>query len=350
MQGLDALVVLVDPVPGVDLDEHKQTPSHCERHHHDFEAQLLLQVLAGNEEARKGHHDHDEAEGDPLLEEARLDLFRITADRLALEVHLMEGLIDALLSCILDTCQPCLAENGLEGEQNPQTVEFLLLRLLLNRLGRLSQSNGLCRLQVLTDVGQDPGRNGFYPRLAGRYRLISLHFERDVVYRLLARDAKRFPADLVAVDIDRFGQFVQVLVPHILDRVQRACSSRCLVVDTADTQSKVTRRLNLVLTVTQRPHLHHVAVLAVVKAVLRALDDLVLLHLRQPLDLIALVLAEDAPSDALSTRCRACIVRHLPVGILVLTVALHTLHIKVAPIEAIRQIIDIVQQVALSSA
>ena len=168
------------------------------------------------------------------------------------------------------------------------------------------------------------------------------------MYRLLTRDAERFPADLVAVDIDRFGQFMQVLVPHILNRVQRACCSWCLV-DAACTQSKITRRLDLVLTVAQRPHLHHVAVLAVVKTVLRALDDLILLHLRQSLDLVALVLAKDAPSDALSTCCRAGIVRHLPVRVLVLTVALHTLHIKVAPIEAIRQIVDIVQQVALSS-
>ena len=265
-------------------------------------------------------------------------------------MHLVEGLIDTLLSCVLDTCQPCFAENGLEGKQDPQTVEFLLLRLLLNRLGRLHQSNSLCRLQVLADVSQDPSRHGFYPRLAGRYRLISLHFEGDIVYRLLACDAKRFPADLVAVDIDRFWQFVQVLVSHILDRVQRVCCSWCLVVDTAATQSKITRRLDLVLTVAQRPHLHHVAVLAVIKAVLRALDDLVLLHLCQPLDLITFVLAEDAPSDTLGTRCRTCIVRHLPMSILVLTVALHTLHIKVAPIEAIRQIVDIVQQVALGSA
>ena len=146
MQGLNALVVLVDSVPGVNLDEHKQAPRNRERHHHDFEAQLLLHVLAGDQEARKGHHYHDEAEGDPLLEETRLDLLRITADRLALEVHLMEGLIDALLSRVLDTCQPCLAEDSLEGEQDPQTIEFLLLRLLLNRLGRLSQPNGLCRL------------------------------------------------------------------------------------------------------------------------------------------------------------------------------------------------------------
>ena len=265
-------------------------------------------------------------------------------------MHLVKRFIDSLLGRVPDPCQSRFAENSLEGEQDPQTVEFFFLCFLLNRFGRLSKSDRLCWLQVLADVGQDPSRHGFYPRFAGRYRLISLHFERDIMYRLLARDAERFPADLVAVDIDRFGQFVQVLVPHILDRVQRACSSRCLVVDTADTHSKVTRRLDLVLTVAQRPHLHHVTVLAVIKAVFRALDDLILLHLRQSLDLVTLVLAENAPSYALSTRGRTCIVRHLPVGILVLTVALHTLHIKVAPIEAIRQIIDIVQHVALSSA
>ena len=93
----------------------------------------------------------------------------------------MKCLIDAFLSRILDPCQSRFAENGLEGEQDPQTVKFLLLRFLIDLLGRLSQSNCLCRLQVLANIGEDPGRYGLYPRFAGRYRLISLHFEREIV-------------------------------------------------------------------------------------------------------------------------------------------------------------------------
>ena len=59
--------------------------------------------MANDEKRRQGNHDHNQTEGDPLLEETRLDLLRIASNRFTLEVHLVEGLVDALLRCVLDT-------------------------------------------------------------------------------------------------------------------------------------------------------------------------------------------------------------------------------------------------------
>ena len=87
-----------------------------------------------------------------------------------------------------------------------------------------------------------------------------------------------------------------------------------------------------------------VHVLTIIETILGSFNDLILLHLRKSLYLITLVLAQHSTSHALSTRSR--IIGHLvhatTSSILILAVALDTLHVKVASIEAIGQVIHIV--------
>ena len=91
----------------------------------------------------------------------------------------------------------------------------------------------------------------------------------------------------------------------------------------------------------QWSHIHS-TILTIVEAVLGSFDDLVLLHLGHSLHLAVLVLTEDAACHALSAS--GCVVlRHLSSSILILTVALDTLHIEVTSIETICQVIDIVK-------
>ena len=135
---------------------------------------------------------------------------------------------------------------------------------------------------------------------------------------------------------------MQIIFSHVLNRVKHNGSWH--LISTISIHSKVTLRLELILAVAERPQVIHV-VLSVVETILCPLDDLVLLHLRQSFHLIALILTQDTISDALCSYC--CIVRHLihtcTTRILILTVALDTLHIKVAAIETISQVIHIVQ-------
>ena len=77
---------------------------------------------------------------------------------------------------------------------------------------------------------------------------------------------------------------------------------------------------------------------------LLALDHLVLVHLRQALDLIALCVAEDSAGHPVRV---GSVGVHRSPSILILAVALDALHVKVAPVEAIGEIVDVVEQIAL---
>ena len=135
---------------------------------------------------------------------------------------------------------------------------------------------------------------------------------------------------------------MQVLVSHILNRIQHACGHRILLIRLAI--GEFTSHLKLILPMAQRPRVvhRHIDVLPVIQARLCALDHLILLHLRQSFLMITLILAQNA-----SCNTSVCVVWDLATpSVLILTVTLHALHVKVTPIEAIghiRQVIHIIQ-------
>lgn len=81
-----------------------------------------------------------------------------------------------------------------------------------------------------------------------------------------------------------------------------------------------------------------------------------MLHVSHSLGLAALILAKDASCHAIGICSKHMLVMHGMIAhhdlsdILILRVALHTLHIKIAAIEAISQVVHIIKQVALCAA
>ena len=100
-----------------------------------------------------------------------------------------------------------------------------------------------------------------------------------------------------------------------------------------------------VLAVAQRPVVSHLAVVHGDVILLVSFDELILLHLCDALCLRATCLAKHTSTDAV----------HGGVGIhwvvaariLVLALAMHTLHVEVTPVEAIGEVVHVVQKVAL---
>ena len=143
------LMVSVGSVPGVDLGENEETPGCGHWNHFHLKTQVFVEIAADNQQGWEGYKDHGEAEIEPFLEDSNLYFFSIVTNRLTLVMHLVQCLVDALLSCIPYPSQACLAENGLEGEEDPETVEFRLFNLLKNLLRRHGQANCFDRPEVL---------------------------------------------------------------------------------------------------------------------------------------------------------------------------------------------------------
>ena len=98
----------------------------------------------------------------------------------------MKSFINTLLRSILYPSQTCLAEHGLEREEDPKTVEFGVFCLFLDLFGRHCQSNCLGRLQVLADVSKHASWYGLNLWLSGGYLFVCLRLEGDIVDRLWA--------------------------------------------------------------------------------------------------------------------------------------------------------------------
>ena len=112
------------------------------------------------EDQQDGHRKHHEGEADvePVCENAHLDVLRVPPDTLALEVHCVEGLVDPPLGRILHTGEARLREDGLEREEDPETVEVFMLRRTLYGLGRHCKTSRLFGLQEFANTCQGRGR------------------------------------------------------------------------------------------------------------------------------------------------------------------------------------------------
>ena len=123
----------------------------------------------------------------------------------------MQGLIDALLRRVPDTREAGLAEDRLEGEEDPQAIELRLLCFPVDLARGHSQPERLRGLQILADVDEDAGRKTLEPGLSRRDRLCLL-LEGDVMMLLLVLTARLCCPLLgtarVAVDVDRLGELV----------------------------------------------------------------------------------------------------------------------------------------------
>lgn len=118
-------------------------------------ADILVEVALGDHECRQSKEHHYKTEVEPFFEDADLDLLAIAPDRLTLEVHLVEGFIDAFLACVAQPSQSGLAKHCLERNEDPEAVKRGLFHPLVDLLGGQADSNRLCRLEELADVDED---------------------------------------------------------------------------------------------------------------------------------------------------------------------------------------------------
>lgn len=134
---------------------------------------------------------------------------------------------------------------------------------------------------------------------------------------------------------------MEVLISHVLDREGYLAPSR-MVLSLFLTQWVVAHKHKLL------PVAHwSIMILPIVKeTAFKALDHLVLLHLCHSL----LIHREDAVWNTVVVHASLILMVTDTSSELIHTVTLHTLRVKVAPIEAICQIINVVQQVALGAA
>ena len=152
-------------------------------------------------------------------------------------------------------------------------------------------------------------------------------------------------SDVITLQVDRLGQLIEVVISHNLNGIQHLLLVNISVLDMSVWSLEM-----IVLCIAQRP-----SVIQVVPTLLFVsfYDLLVLLHLVDSFGLVTPSLTQN-PAIVLvgvkrSIQIALIVVVTATHSILILAVALDTLQVKVASIKSIGQVVDIVEQVALSA-
>ena len=149
--------------------------------------------------------------------------------------------------------------------------------------------------------------------------------------------------DVFTLQVDRLGQLVEVVISHDLNRIQHLLLAHISVLATTIWSLEM-----IVLCIAQRPTFIQV----VPTLLLVSFDDLVLLHLVDSFGLVAPSLTQNSTIVLVGVKRSiqiACIVNVTTTSILILAVALNTLQVEVTSIEAVSQVVNIVEHVALGA-